>query len=224
MKILLIEDEKDLASSILSFLKSESHVCEWAADLTQAEEKIGVYAYDCILVDLMLPGGSGLQLIEQLKSGQSEAGIIIISAKDSLDDKIRGLNLGADDYLTKPFHLSELNARLKSVQRRRQFSGNREIQFGEILILPDSMEVRIGTNQVVLTRKEYDLLLFLVANPNRVLTKSAISEHLYGDEIDQADSFDFLYSQVKNVRKKLTEQGCPDYIQTVYGVGYKFVP
>ena len=221
MKILLIEDEKALATTILDFLKSESHVCEWVADVPAATEKIEVYNYDCILVDIMLPSGSGLTLVEQLKKNEAKAGIIIISAKDSLDDKIKGLDLGADDYLTKPFHLSELNARLKSLMRRKQFSGNREIIFGEIKVLPDSKEVWVGQKSIPMTRKEYDLLLYLLANPNRVLTKTAISEHLYGDDIDQADSFDFLYSQVKNVRKKLTEQDCPDYIQTVYGVGYK---
>lgn len=222
MKILLIEDEVSLAAAILTFLKSESHVCEWVSDFPSAQEKISLYNYDCVLVDIMLPKGSGLQLVEQLKTQGSEAGIIIISAKNALDDKVKGLDLGADDYLAKPFHLSELNARLKSVLRRRQFGGNREIHFGELKILPDSKEVWVGEHSIVMTRKEYDLLMYLIANPNRVLTKTAISEHLYGDQIDQTDSFDFLYSQVKNVRKKLTENGCPDYIQTVYGVGYKF--
>lgn len=221
MKILLVEDEKLLAAAILDFLRAEGHVCEWAADALTADEKIDVYEYDCALVDLMLPDGSGLDLVRKLKEIRSRAGIIIISAKNSLDDKIQGLDLGADDYLTKPFHLSELNARLNSVRRRRQFDGNPEIVFGKIKILPEAKEVRVNESQVMLTRKEYDLLTFLLANPGRVLTKAAISEHLYGDDIDQVDRFDFLYSQMKNLRKKLTEHGCPDYIQTVYGVGYK---
>lgn len=221
MKILLVEDEKLLAAAILDFLRAEGHVCEWAADALTADEKIDVYEYDCALVDLMLPDGSGLDLVRKLKENRSRAGIIIISAKNSLDDKIQGLDLGADDYLTKPFHLSELNARLNSVRRRRQFDGNPEIVFGKIKILPEAKEVRVNESQVTLTRKEYDLLTFLLANPGRVLTKAAISEHLYGDDIDQVDRFDFLYSQMKNLRKKLTEHGCPDYIQTVYGVGYK---
>lgn len=222
MKILIIEDEASLAHTMREYLISEGHVCEWVSTVPAAEEKIGVYDYDCVLVDIMLPGGSGLDLVDMLKKQQSKAGIIIVSAKNALDDKIYGLELGADDYLTKPFHLSELNARLKSVMRRRQFAGNREITFGEIKIIPDSKEVWVKDREVVLTRKEYDLLMYLVVNANRVLSKGAISEHLYGDEIDQANSFDFLYSHMKNLRKKLTEYGCPDYIHTIYGVGYKF--
>ena len=221
MKILLVEDEKALASPILDFLRAEGHVCEWVADAQSAGEKIGLYEYDCALVDIMLPDGSGLDLVRKLKEARSRAGVIIISAKNSLDDKVKGLDLGADDYLTKPFHLSELNARLNSLRRRRQFDGNPEIVFGKIRVLPEAKEVWVGDGAIQLTRKEYDLLTYLLANPGRVLTKGAISEHLYGDDIDQVDRFDFLYSQMKNLRKKLTEHGCPDYIQTVYGVGYK---
>ncbi|PLK44940.1 response regulator transcription factor [Emticicia sp. TH156] len=222
MKILLIEDEKALATTIQKYLIGEGYICEWVSNLIEAEDKIGVYEYDCILVDIMLPNGSGLSIVEQLKAQQSPAGIIIISAKNALDDKIKGLDLGADDYLTKPFHLSELNSRVKSVLRRRHFGGNREIIFGEIKIIPDSKEVWVADKNIVLTRKEYDLLMYLIANQNRVLTKSSISEHLYGDEIDQSDTFDFLYSHIKNLRKKMLEASCPDYIQTLYGVGYKF--
>ncbi|GAB2797923.1 response regulator transcription factor [Rhabdobacter roseus] len=221
MKILLVEDEKFLAAAILDFMRAEGHVCEWAADAQAADEKIDVYEYDCALVDIMLPNGSGLDLVRKLKETQSRTGIIIISAKNSLDDKVRGLDLGADDYLTKPFHLSELNARLNALRRRRQFDGSPEIVFGPIKVLPDAKEVRVSGQPVTLTRKEYDLLVYLMSNPGRVLTKGAISEHLYGDDIDQVDCFDFLYSQMKNLRKKLAEQGCPDYIQTIYGVGYK---
>lgn len=222
MKILLVEDEKALAITIQKFLIGEGYICEWASNLLDAQDKIAVYEYDCVLVDIMLPNGSGLSIVEQLKNQQSPAGIIIISAKNALDDKIKGLDLGADDYLTKPFHLSELNSRVKSVLRRRQFGGNREILFGKIKIIPDSKEVWIGAKSIALTRKEYDLLMYLIANQNRVLPKSSISEHLYGDEIDQSDTFDFLYSHIKNLRKKLIEASCPDYIQTLYGVGYKF--
>nr|WP_299417048.1 response regulator transcription factor [uncultured Emticicia sp.] len=222
MKILLIEDEEQLALSIQRFLIGEGFVCEWVANVLDAEDKIGVYEYDCILVDIMLPGGSGFEIIEQLKKLHSPAGIIIISAKNALDDKIKGLDLGADDYLTKPFHLSELNSRVKSVLRRRQFAGNQEITFGVLRIIPESKEVWVSQRNIILTKKEYDLLMYLVANQNRVLTKTSISEHLYGDEIDQSDSFDFLYSHIKNLRKKLLEAGCPDYIQTLYGTGYKF--
>jgi DNA-binding response OmpR family regulator len=221
MKILLIEDEKSLASTIQKFLIGEGYVCELATDFLEAEDKIGVYTYDCVVVDIMLPHGSGLELVEMLKKQQSTTGIIIISAKNALDDKIKGLDLGADDYLTKPFHLAELNSRIKSIVRRRHFEGNIEIVFGEIKIIPDSNEVSVKGKSIVLTKKEFDLLMYLVSNKNRVLTKSAISEHLYGDEIDQVDSFDFLYSHIKNLRKKLLEMNCPDYIQTLYGVGYK---
>lgn len=222
MKILLIEDEEQLALSIQRFLIGEGFVCEWVATVLDAEDKIGVYEYDCILVDIMLPGGSGFEIVEQLKKQHSPAGIIIISAKNALDDKIKGLDLGADDYLTKPFHLSELNSRVKSVLRRRQFAGNQEIIFGVLRIIPESKDVCVNQKNIILTKKEYDLLMYLVANQNRVLTKTSISEHLYGDEIDQSDSFDFLYSHIKNLRKKLLEAGCPDYIQTLYGTGYKF--
>lgn len=222
MKILLIEDEEQLAKSIQRYLIGEGFVCEWVATVLDAEDKIGVYEYDCILVDIMLPGGSGLDIVELLKKQNSTAGIIIISAKNALDDKIKGLDLGADDYLIKPFHLSELNSRVKSVLRRRQFAGNQEINFGVLRIIPESKEVWVSQKSIILTKKEYDLLMYLVANQNRVLTKTAISEHLYGDEIDQSDTFDFLYSHIKNLRKKLIEAGCPDYIQTLYGTGYKF--
>lgn len=221
MKILLIEDEKSLASTIQKFLIGEGYVCELASDFLEAEDKIGVYTYDCVVVDIMLPHGSGLTIVELLKKQQSTTGIIIISAKNALDDKIKGLDLGADDYLTKPFHLTELNSRIKSIVRRRHFEGNVEIVFGEIKIIPDSNEVSVKGKNIGLTKKEFDLLMYLVSNKNRVLTKSAISEHLYGDEIDQVDSFDFLYSHIKNLRKKLLEMNCPDYIQTLYGVGYK---
>lgn len=223
MKILLIEDEKALAINIQKFLLDESYICEWVSNLQDAEDKIAVYEYDCILVDIMLPKGSGLSIVEQLKKQKSPTGIIIISAKNDLDDKIKGLDLGADDYLTKPFHLTELNSRIKSVLRRRQFGGNKEIVFGEIKILPDFKEVWVGSQNIILTRKEYDLLMYFVTNRNRILPKSSISEHLYGDEIDQSDTFDFLYSHIKNLRKKLNEASCPDYIQTLYSVGYKFI-
>ncbi|MBK6978347.1 MAG: response regulator transcription factor [Cytophagaceae bacterium] len=222
MKILLIEDEKALAINIQKFLIGEGYICEWVSNLPEAEDKIGVYEYDCVLVDIMLPNGSGFSIVELLKKKQSPTGIIIISAKNALDDKIKGLDLGADDYLTKPFHLTELNSRVKSVLRRRQFGGNNEIIFGKIKILPEAKEVWVDSKSIIFTRKEYDLLMYFIANNNRVLPKSTISEHLYGDEIDQSDTFDFLYSHIKNLRKKLIEASCPDYVQTLYGVGYKF--
>lgn len=222
MKILLIEDEPELRRSILQFLHQEGYVVESAADFRKAEDKAGAYDYDCVLVDITLPGGSGLDIIRQLKKAKSKAGIIIISAKNSLDDKIEGLELGADDYLPKPFHLSELNARIKSVVRRLSFEGEKEITFNEIRIHPEAKSVLVKNKPVVLTKKEFDLLLFFISNKNRVITKESIAEHLWGDDMDMADSYDFIYSHIKNLRKKIVEAGAEDYIQTVYGAGYKF--
>ncbi len=222
MKILLIEDEVQLAQTIISYLQLEGYQCEWAKVWDEGDEKIYIYTYDCALIDITLPGGSGLQLVKQLKQSHPETGIIIISAKNSIDDKITGLDLGADDYMTKPFHLAELNSRLKSIQRRRKFGGSQEIIFNEICILPEEQMVMVYGHKVILTKKEYDLLLFFISNKNRVLTKEAIAEHLWGDHSDMLDSFDFIYSHIKNLRKKLEEKGSQDYIQTIYGAGYKF--
>jgi len=222
MKILLIEDEQELASSITSYLQKENYLCECSVDFEHASEKINLYHYDCIIVDINLPDGNGLELIRNLKSNKSETGIIIISARNSLDDKISGLEIGADDYLTKPFHLPELNARIKSIIRRRNFGGVNEIIFNDLRILPDQMEVFVGETPLVLTRKEYDLLVFFLSNKDRILTREAIAEHLWGDEMDMVDSFDFIYTHIKNLRKKIIEKGGDDYIKTVYGIGYKF--
>ncbi|TLV03826.1 response regulator transcription factor [Dyadobacter luticola] len=222
MKLLLIEDEKALAVSIVTYFQRENFICEWAPDYETAVEKISIYRYDCVLVDIMLPDGSGLDVIRALKRKYPDTGIITISAKNSLDDKIVGLNLGADDYLTKPFHLSELNARVQAVIRRRSFQGNQNIVFGEIKIDPAQHLVQVSGHEVVLTRKEYDLLIYLISNKNRVLTKESIAEHLWGDDADLMDNFDFIYTHIKNLRKKLMDKGCPDYLKSMYGVGYKF--
>jgi DNA-binding response OmpR family regulator len=222
MKILVIEDEKDLRESIMTYLKQEGYVCEAAANFKDAQDKILIYNYDCIIVDIMLPDGSGLQLIQELKKAGMGGGVIIISANNSVDDKIKGLEIGSDDYLTKPFHLSELNARIKSIIRRWNFKGNTEVKFNEIKILPDSHEVFINDIKVTLTVKEYDLLLFFISNEGKVIPKGSIAEHLWGDNIDQTDSFEFIYTHIKNLRKKLVMRGCKDYIHTVYGIGYKF--
>ena len=222
MNILIIEDEHDLARSIMTYLSKEGYQCEWASNFKEAIEKVHLYTYDCILVDINLPDGSGMKVIERLKKVKSKSGIIIISARNSIDDKIEGLDVGADDYLTKPFDLSELNARVKSIIRRRSFDGQNEIIFKEITILPDERVVTIHGSPTKLTKKEYDLLLYFVSNQNRVITKESIAEHLWGDDMDMADSFDFIYAHLKNLRKKMVENGGGDYIQTVYGVGYKF--
>ena len=222
MKILLVEDEVSLGDSVITFLKKEGHVCEWVKNFNTGDEKVSMYQYDCALIDIGLPGGSGLDIVKALKKNNSKTGIIIISAKNSLDDKISGLDLGADDYITKPFHLSELNSRLNSVLRRRNFEGSNEIIFEKIKIIPDKQEVSINNKSITLTKKEFDLLLFFVSNKNRVVTKESIAEHLWGDEMDMADSFDFIYSHIKNLRKKIVDAGGEDYLKSVYGMGYKF--
>ncbi len=222
MKILIIEDEPELRKSMKQYLHQEGYVMESASDYSKALEKIEVYDYDCILVDITLPQGSGLDIIKQLKQNHSKAGIIIISAKNSSDDKIIGLDLGADDYLAKPFNLAELNSRIKALIRRRNFDGNKLIKVNEITIIPEQRSVKVHNESVNLTAKEYDLLLFFISNKNRVLSKNAIAEHLWGDDSDQIDSHDFIYVHLRNLRKKLAEKGCVDYVQTIYGIGYNF--
>lgn len=222
MKILIIEDEQSLADSIHEYLKQEGYVCETALDYATAHQKIHVYEYDCVLVDITLPDGNGLKLVDELKEIESESGIIIVSARDSLDDRIRGLELGSDDYLTKPFHLSELNARIKALIRRKQHKGDRIIEEQELKIIPDKKEVYVNDEPLDLTAKEYDLLFYFVTNKNRVLTKEAIAERVWGDHFDLVDSFDFIYVHINNLRKKIKAKGGGDYIRTVYGMGYKF--
>jgi len=222
MKILIVEDETELAQGMASYLTHEKNVCEIAPSFKQGYEKINLYDYDCILLDIGLPDGDGLELLKMLKAKKKTDGVIIISAKDSLDDRINGLNFGADDYLLKPFHLPELNARIHAIMRRRSFDGNPLIAFDVITIDSSARVVTVKNQEVVLTMKEYDLLLYFMANKNRVVSKNSIAEHLWGDNMDQADSFNFLYSHIKNLRKKLMDKGAPDYIQTVYGIGYNF--
>jgi DNA-binding response OmpR family regulator len=222
MKVLIIEDEKELLKDISSYLKMEGYVVEEAADYQEGSEKINLYEYDCILADIGLPDGNGLKLVEVLKSKQSNTGVMIISARNSLEDKITGLDIGADDYLTKPFNLSELNARIRSILRRRKFEGKKEIEFHEIKANPETLQVFVSDRPVLLTKKEFDLLIYFISNKNKVLTKESIVEHLWGDYIDSADSFDFIYAHVSNMRKKLVENGGTDYLHTVYGVGYEF--
>ncbi|OYU79713.1 MAG: DNA-binding response regulator [Flavobacterium sp. BFFFF1] len=222
MKILLVEDEPELQKSIRDYLAPEGNIVEVASDFIVAGQKIALYDYDCVLVDITLPKGSGLDLIRQIKDRRSKAGIIIISAKDSLDDRIYGLDLGADDYLPKPFHLPELNARIKALMRRKLFDGNNEISFNEIRILPHERRVMVHDSSIFLTAKEYDLLLYFIANKNRVISKGALAEHIWGDHADALNNFDFIYNHVKNLRKKLLEKHCEDYLHTVYGLGYNF--
>jgi DNA-binding response OmpR family regulator len=222
MKILVVEDEPELSESIVSYLGSEGNICEQAINYDSAINKIILHVYDIVVVDLNLPDGNGIQIIKKLKELEFRGGIIITSARDTVDDRILGLNSGADDYLIKPFHLAELNARIKSLTRRVLFKGDNTVRMNEIIIKPDAHEVYIGDSVMDLTKKEFDLLLFLVTNKDKVLSKESIAEHLWGDYIDSADSFDFVYAHIKNLRKKLIDKGVGDYLQTVYGVGYKF--
>jgi DNA-binding response OmpR family regulator len=223
MKILIIEDEKKLADNIGTYLSSEQFTCETAYDYHEALEKIHVYEYACIILDITLPNGSGLDILKELKKAKKTEGVLIISAKNSLDDKVLGLKIGADDYLTKPFHLPELVARVSSIIRRKSFEGNNQIALDHLTLDLADRTLRSEHDIVALTRKEYDLLVYFLSNKNRVVTKEAIVEHLWGDEIDMADSYDFIYSHIKNLRKKLMQAGCPDYIKAVYGMGYRFV-
>lgn len=222
MKILIIEDEKELTQDMVNYLSGQDYVCEVAENYKQAVEKITIYQYDCILLDLMLPYGNGLDLLEILKRENKQDGVIIISAKNSIEDKVKGLEIGADDYLAKPFHLSELSARIHSLIRRKQFNSSNIIQQNEITIDLLGKTVKVNDLEISLTKKELELLLFFIGNKNRVISKSALAEHLSGDIADMFDNHDFVYAHIKNLKKKLTEAGCDNYIKTIYGTGYKW--
>lgn len=223
MKILIVEDEPALRELIQRSLEKERYVVEVAADFNSALRKIEDYDYDCVLLDIMLPDGSGLDLLEKLKAMHKRENVIIISAKDSLEDKVLGLELGADDYLPKPFHLAELNARIKSVIRRQHHDGEIDICLGNIRILPDKYQVLINDREVELNRKEYDILLYFINRPGRLVNKNTLAESVWGDHIDQVDNFDFIYAQIKNLRKKLKDTGATAEIKAVYGFGYKMI-
>jgi len=222
MKILLVEDEQELSNSIQQYLNGNDFLCESVNNVEDAFEKIAIYEYDCILLDLSLPDGNGFEILKELKRANKEDGVIIISAKSSLDTRIEGFNLGADDFLVKPFHLSELLVRLQALIRRKQFNGSNNLVFNEIIINLLSRTVKINNSKIDLTKTEIDLLLFLIGNKNRVLSKAAIAEHLSGDMADMLDNHDFVYAHIKNLKKKLKKAGATDYIKTVYGLGYKW--
>jgi DNA-binding response OmpR family regulator len=222
MKYLIAEDEQELQQSIKNYLSHDANVCETASDYWEASEKLELYEYDIVILDINLVTGSGLDLLKKLKQQKKKCGVIIISANSSLDDKLQGLDLGADDYITKPFHLAELNSRIKAVLRRGQFGGNDSITFQEIQIDTLARSAYVNNKPITLTRKEYDLLLFFITNQGRVLSKAIIAEHLWGDDSDLLDNFDFIYVHINNLRKKLTTEGAK-YIQTTYGSGYKFI-
>jgi len=222
MKILVVEDNLELSKNIESYLSKEGNTCETAYTYYEAIDKIVSFTYDVIILDLMLPDGNGIDVIKSLNSQTSESGVVIISAKDSLDDKLAGLDLGADDYITKPFHLSELNARVKAVYRRKNFNNKKVLECREIVVDLDACEVKVHDKAIDLTKKEYEILIFFISNQNRVITKQSIAEHLWGDQADFYDSFDFVYQHIKNLRKKIIHAGGGDYITTIYGMGYKF--
>lgn len=222
MKILLVEDNPELTQNVVNYLSAEGMICESVSTLFAAQDKILGFQYDCILLDLMLPDGNGLDLLDIIKAQKIETNVLIISAKDALDDRLKGLDQGADDYLPKPFHLSELLARLKAIFRRSKLGGFDEVVFNEIKIEIHQLLAKVNDQVLDLTKKEFDLLLFFITNKNRVLGKQAIAQHLWGDYTDDLANFDFVYQHVKNLRKKITSAGGVDYISTVYGIGYKF--
>ena len=222
MKLLLVEDQAEFANNIKDYFSKEGDVCEVALTLAKAQEKLYSFDYDVLLLDLMLPDGDGFSLLHTIKDKWPDLGVLIISAKNALTDRIEGLNLGADDYLPKPFHLAELNARAKAIYRRRLQNGIDVLAFEEIKLNVDSQEVMVKETLLDLTRKEFELVHYFIVNQNRLLTKQAIAEHLWGDYMDTADSFDFVYQHIKNLRRKIMAAGGNDYIKTVYGAGYKF--
>ena len=221
MKILIVEDDASLREIIQRSLEKERYVVESAADFLSALDKIEVYDYDCILLDIMLPGGSGLEVLQRIKELRKKENIIIISAKDSLEDKVAGLELGADDYLAKPFHLAELTARIRSVLRRKHRDGEAVIELGNVRLFPDIFQVWIDNVQIELSRKEFDILHYFMNRPRRMVNKQLLAESVWGDHIDQVDYFDFIYAQIKNLRKKLKEAGASVELKAVYGLGYK---
>lgn len=223
MKILIVEDEEELAKDISQYLSGENYVCEIASTFEKAEEKISLNHYDCILLDLMLPNGAdGLKLLEHLETQNSQQGIIIISAKNAIEDKIKGLKIGADDYLAKPFHLAELSARIYSIIRRKQFGHTNFLEQNELTVDLLAKSVKVDGFVVLLTKKEYNLLLLFLGNKNKVISKNALAEHLSGDIADMFENQDFVYAHIKNLKRKLTDAGCKPYLKTIYGTGYKW--
>ncbi len=221
MKILVVEDNVKLAEELVKLLNQEGYVTESVNNVSSGIDKVGVYQYQLMILDLNLPDGSGLKILKNVRETDSDIGVLIVTARDNVDDKITGLNLGADDYVTKPFHKAELLARVKSIIRRRKSGGSNTISVNDIIIDTMSADVRVNSNIVNLTKKEFDLLLYFVYNKNRVVTKESIAEHLWGDDIDQSDSFDFIYNHIKNLRKKISKAGGKNSIQSIYGMGYK---
>ncbi len=224
MKLLLVEDEPTLRAALLTYLTEAGFRCEVAADYATAHEKVHLYEYDAVLLDLTLPGGPGLDVLRALKAAGARAAVIILTARDALTDKLTGLELGADDYLTKPFHLAEVVARLRAVLRRHHPGGQAALRYGNLTVDPTTSSATVSGTSVALTRKEFELLTYFLTNPGRVLTKESLAEHAWGDAIDAADSFDFLYTHLKNLRRKLRAAGCELNLRTLYGLGYQLLP
>jgi len=222
MKLLIIEDERELSAGMCAYLANEQFICEQAFDFATALEKIALYDYACIVLDIGLPGGNGLEILRELKHMDKLDGVLIVSARNSIDDKVYGLTEGADDYLTKPFHLSELAARIAAIIRRKSLGGTNLFRFDNVELDYNQKQVKVNDCKVELTKKEYDLLLYFISNKNRVIAKNAIAIHLWGDHYDIADNYGFIYTHIKNLRKKLVQAGARDYIQSIYGMGYKF--
>lgn len=223
MKLLIIEDERELSENIVTYLSSENYVCEQAFTYDTAKMKVNLYDYDCVLLDLMLPGGNGLDILRDIRKKRNPVGVIIVSAKDSLDDKVKGLEIGADDYLAKPFHLPELSMRIYAIIRRKEFVANNILRSNGIEINLPAKSVSVGGRQVVLTRMEYELLLFFIGNRNKVVSKASMAEHLSGDMADMFDNHDFVYTHIKNLKAKLAEAGVRDCVKNIYGTGYKYI-
>ena len=223
MKLLIVEDERELSDNIVTYLSSERYVCEQAFTYGEAKMKVALYDYDCVLLDLMLPGGNGLDILRDIRSKRNPVGVIIVSAKDALDDKVKGLEIGADDYLPKPFHLAELSMRIYAIIRRKEFAANNLLCSNGVEINLPAKSVYVKGQPVVLTRTEYELLLFFIGNKNRVVSKASIAEHLSGDMADMLDNHDFVYTHIKNLKAKLAEAGARNCVKNVYGTGYKWV-
>jgi len=223
LKLLVVEDEEGLRNNIISYFYGEGNICESCSNLSAAIYKLSNYNYDCVLLDISLPDGQGFAVLDFLKAEKKNEAVLIISAKNSLEDKLKGLNLGADDYLTKPFHLAELKARVAAIYRRKTFNSGNKLVFNEISIDLPGRTVEVNKIPLTLTRKEYDMLLYFIANKGKVISKNALAEHLWGDEMDMHDNFDFIYTHIKNLRKKLIDNTDNDYIKSIYGIGYKFV-
>lgn len=223
MKLLIIEDERELSENIVTYLSSENYVCEQAFTYDTAKMKVNLYDYDCVLLDLMLPGGNGLDILRDIRKKRNPVGVIIVSAKDSLDDKVKGLEIGADDYLANPFHLPELSMRIYAIIRRKEFAANNILRSNGIEINLPAKSVSVGGRLVVLTRMEYELLLFFIGNRNKVVSKASMAEHLSGDMADMFDNHDFVYTHIKNLKAKLAEAGVRDCVKNIYGTGYKWI-